>query len=61
MATQKKTDRRRSALARLEAQMEKGKKPAKVNGKTTQTLVDLEEADKKRMGREIEKLRSVTV
>jgi hypothetical protein len=52
-----KTNRRRSALGRLEAQLVSGKKHEKLNKKTTQTLVDLTDADKNRINKEIEKLR----
>ena len=47
--------RRKSALSLLNAQLLKGKKPAKVNGKTSLTeLVVLSDADIKRIKKEIE-------
>lgn len=60
MATQKYKNRKQNALGRLEAQLETGKKPEKVGGKTTQTLVELNELDKKRINKEIEKLRATS-
>ena len=48
--------RRESAKKYLEAQLAKGLKPEKVNGKTTNNNVPLTEGDKKRIAREIENI-----
>ena len=45
-----------SARKRLEAQLQAGKKPEKINGKTTSKMVALNESDKKRINEQIEKL-----
>lgn len=52
----KQNERRARAKARLEQQLKSNKKPVKADGK--QQLVDLEEADIKRIKREIEILSS---
>lgn len=50
-------NRRKSALSMLNAQLLKGKKPAKVSGKTSLTeLVALSDTDIKRIKKEIEVL-----
>lgn len=46
--------RREGAKKMLEAQLEKGSKPEKINGKTTANRVPLTEADKTRIKKEIE-------
>ena len=46
--------RRESAKARLEAQLKRGTKPEKINGKTTANMVSLTPADITRINREIE-------
>jgi len=46
--------RRRSALALFEEQLKRGTKPEKVNGKTTTKMIQLTEADKKRITNEVE-------
>ena len=51
--TQQMRIRRESAKGRLEAQLKSGKKPEKVNGKTTLNNVPLTEFDKKRINNEI--------
>jgi hypothetical protein len=56
MANQKTTERRRNALTRLEKQLGTGKKTAKKGSEQ----LDLLEDDKKRIGREIERLKSLT-
>jgi hypothetical protein len=48
--------RRESAKQRLEAQLKRGTKPEKINGKTTTNMVALTDGDKKRIEREIETL-----
>jgi hypothetical protein len=48
--------RRESAKAMLEAQLKRGTKPEKINGKTTTNMVALTDADKKRIQREIDVL-----
>ena len=52
-ATGKKM-RRESAKKMLEAQLLKGTKPEKINGKTTNNMVALSPADITRINREIE-------
>ena len=47
--TQPMRVRRESAKKRFEAQLLSGKKPEKINGKTTNKLVALNESDRKRM------------
>jgi hypothetical protein len=51
--TQPMKSRREGAKERLEAQLKTGKKPEKVNGKTTMNSVSLTEFDKKRINNEI--------
>lgn len=46
--------RRNSAKAYLEAQLLKGTKPEKVNGKTTSKMIPLTEGDKTRIKKDIE-------
>ena len=46
--------RRASAKARLEAQLKRGTKPEKINGKTTSNMIPLTPADITRINREIE-------
>ena len=46
--------RRASAKARLEAQLQRGTKPEKINGKTTAKMIPLTNADIARINREIE-------
>ena len=48
--------RRDSAKKQLEAQLQRGTKPEKVQGKTTNKLIPLTDFDKKRINREIETL-----
>jgi hypothetical protein len=48
--------RRESARKALEAQLVRGTKPEKINGKTTSNMVALTDGDKKRIEREIETL-----
>jgi hypothetical protein len=48
--------RRISAKNLLEAQLTKGTKPEKINGKTTSNIIPLSEGDKKRISREIENI-----
>ncbi len=48
--------RRESAKARLEAQLERGTKPEKIDGKTTSNMVALSDVDKKRIEREIDNI-----
>ena len=46
--------RRESAKKLLEAELARGTKPEKVNGKTTQNMVSLTEKDKARIEHELE-------
>ena len=46
--------RRASAKSLLEAQLARGTKPEKINGKTTSKMIPLSEADKARITREID-------
>lgn len=46
--------RRESAKKMLEAQLIRGTKPEKINGKTTSNMITLTEGDKTRIKREIE-------
>ena len=46
--------RRNSAKAMLEAQLKTGKKPEKIDGKTTANLVNLTDGDKARINRELD-------
>jgi len=55
--TQPMRVRRESAKKRLEAQLLSGKKPEKINGKTTSKLVALNESDRKRINEQIEKIK----
>jgi len=48
--------RRESAKKQLEAQLKSGKKPEKIDGKTTSKMVALTDADKTRINREIDVL-----
>lgn len=52
--TQPMKSRREGAKERLELQLKTGKKPEKVNGKTTTNSVPLTEFDKKRINKEID-------
>jgi hypothetical protein len=52
--TQMMKVRREGAKERLEAQLKAGTKPEKVNGRTTSKVVQLTEADKKRINSEID-------
>ena len=52
--------RKTRALVRLEAQLKSGVKPEKVNGKTTQKQIPLNDSDKKRLGKVVETLKSRT-
>ena len=49
--------RRKSALIAAEIQLNSGKKPNKVNGKTIKELIDLTDVDKKRIEKEINTLK----
>ena len=51
--TRFQVDRRLGALERLNAQLKKGKKRKKVNGRETDKLVELSEKDVKRIKKEI--------
>lgn len=48
--------RRESAKQLLEAQLKRGTKPEKINGKTTNKMIQLTESDKNRINRELEKI-----
>lgn len=48
--------RRESAKRLLEAQLKRGTKPEKINGKTTTNMVALTDADRKRIEREIDNI-----
>jgi hypothetical protein len=48
--------RRESAKQRLEAQLKRGTKPEKINGKTTNKMVGLTDADRKRIEKEIDNI-----
>jgi malonyl CoA-acyl carrier protein transacylase len=48
--------RRESAKAMLEAQLKRGTKPEKINGKTTSNMVALTDADRKRIQQEIDNI-----
>lgn len=45
--------RRQRVASMLTAQLERGTKPEKINGKTTSKMVSLSDADKTRINREI--------
>ena len=45
--------RRQEAYKVLEAQLNRGTKPEKINGKTTSTMIPLTESDKKRIEKEM--------
>lgn len=45
--------RQQNAKAMLEAQLKRGTKPEKINGKTTANMVALTDADRKRIEKEI--------
>jgi hypothetical protein len=47
-------NRRASAKDLLEAQLKRGTKPEKINGKTTSKMIPLTEGDKARINREID-------
>lgn len=51
-------ERRRSVLTRLEAQLKSGRKPEKVDGKSTTNLIQLGEKDIKRITKEMETLKN---
>lgn len=46
--------RRERAFKMLEAQLKRGTKPEKINGKTTSTMIPLTDGDKARIKREME-------
>lgn len=48
--------RRKGALELLEAQLTKGTKPEKIDGRTSDKTIPLSEADDKRIKKEIESL-----
>ena len=48
--------RRKNAKSALEAQLARGSKPQKIDGKTTSILIPLTESDKNRINKEIENL-----
>jgi len=48
--------RRESARKQFEAQLKRGTKPEKVNGKTTNNMIALTPADITRINREIERI-----
>jgi hypothetical protein len=48
-----RTERRQGALSRLEEQLKSGKKPEKVNKKSTGKMVELGDKDKTRITNEI--------
>ena len=48
--------RRQRVVTALTAQLERGTKPEKLNGKTTSKMISLSDADKKRITRELEVL-----
>jgi hypothetical protein len=48
--------RRESAKKMLEAQLKRGTKPEKINGKTTTNMVALTDVDRKRIRYEIENM-----
>jgi hypothetical protein len=52
-----RTERRQGVLARLEAQLKSGKKPEKVNKKSTGKMIELGDKDKSRITAEIEVLK----
>lgn len=52
-----RTERRESALERLEAQLKSGTKPEKVNKKSTGKMIVLGDKDKSRITAEIEVLK----
>lgn len=52
--------RRKGALELLEAQLTKGTKPEKIDGRTSDKNIPLSEADIKRIKKEIETLKSST-
>jgi len=54
-------ERRQSALTRLEAQLKSGKKPEKVNKKSTGKMVELNDKDKTRISGEINVLKERVV
>jgi hypothetical protein len=51
-----KRRRQTGALERLQAQLKSGKKPLKVDGRTTDEITDLSEGDVKRIKKQIEVL-----
>jgi hypothetical protein len=53
----RKIIRQKAALERLEDQLESGKKPERIVGKTTNKLVPLEKTDIERIKKQIEILR----
>ena len=52
-----RTERRQGVLARLEAQLKSGKKPEKVNKKSTGKMIEIGDKDKSRITAEIEVLK----
>jgi len=48
--------RRENAKKMLEAQLKRGTKPEKVDGKTTRNMIPLTDANRKRIEREIENI-----
>lgn len=51
--------RRASAKNLLEAQLARGTKPEKINGKTTSNMIPLTEGDKSRINREMENMNKI--
>ncbi len=56
-----RTERRQGVLSRLEAQLKSGKKPEKVNKKSTGKMVELNDKDKSRITGEMEALKKRVV
>ena len=56
-----RTERQQGALSRLEAQLKSGKKPEKVNKKSTGKMVELGDKDKSRITAEIGVLKKKVV
>lgn len=54
-------ERREGALSRLEVQLKSGKKPEKVNKKSTGKMIELGDKDKSRITSEIEVLKKRVV
>ncbi len=58
--TVKRTERREHVLVRLNAQLKSGKKPEKVNKKSTGKIIELTDKDKTRINSEIKALKNRT-